>query len=366
MHRILVWSTLWLLLITSQAVHTQSPTDAWPIVEHCVSNATKPPADWHFDGTLLLSSFSRLHTYQQGWDTPRIQVFYSFDIPSSGQLSPDGKWFATIEGKRERVQVVTAWKTSKITIHSTDSKKKYTIPWENIFFASHSLNGHKLYWLDNQHLLYSKDDKELNEKWFVINPFTQEVKPWQNKFKPSTFAVAFSSDRSKALHYEQWDEYWTLADDEHEIKIPILGNVAWSSDSSRFVAYTMKPDTRDVADIALFDSEGNLIDHIFHIPDANEVFWDVWTANQMWSPNDQYILFAADHLYLADMNQKTVIDTCISTRSLTIAWSPSSTQIAIIESYDPKREVQIFDLDRWARYIVAYHSGSVIGWRTDD
>jgi hypothetical protein len=363
MRRIAIWTTFCTLLLITGYSHAQSTPDTWPIVEHCVGNATKPPVDWHFNGTLLLGSSKGLHTYQQGWNTPRIQVFGSKVIGSASQLSPNAHWYATINGQRQQEQVVTAFSIDTITVYNTTSDEKYVVPWKNIYFASHRVDGHTLYWLDNQHFLYSKDDSELNEKWFTVNPFTQEVTDWDSQISPSQFMFVFSPDRKNAAYSNWGNLFWIFTNGDYEVKVPIIGIAGWSPDSSHLAAYTATSDPFAVDNLVIYDRVGKQVQTVFHFPANVNILRD---SSQAWSTDGQYLLFASNNLYIADMGKKRVIDTCIPTNYLTVVWSPSSTQFAMVELYDRKRQVQIFDLDNWARYIVAYHSGSVIGWRTDD
>ncbi|MBI1282376.1 MAG: hypothetical protein GC179_29890 [Anaerolineaceae bacterium] len=361
MRRIAIWVTCCLLLITGYT-HAQSSPDAWPIVEHCVGSATKPPDDWHFDGTLLLKGFRPLHIYRQDWETPHIRVFRLDDIPNNGQLSPDNHWYATVIGIRTDSYnfLAASWKTNAIVVYNTLTEEKYTVDWQNTFSALHRLDGHGLYWLDNQHLLYSKGGGDGSwEVWFVINPFTGEVESWQGEVSPSQSLFTLSPDERKVLYWNA--STWTLNNDGQEIELPLLNDAAWNSNSTRFVGITNGLNGREDKDLVTFDLQGKLVDHIFSFSLNHSI-----RLQRGWSPDNQYLLFASDHLYLADMTEKRVIDTCIPTRSPTVAWSPASHQFALIDRFDSKHKVQIFDLDRWARYVVAYHAGSVIGWRSDD
>ena len=353
----------WLIVIP---VNAQAANTVWTLVEKCVAEATSAPNDWQFEGTLLLRSLGKLHAYNQDWDTPRILVFHTYDIPGTGLLSPDGRWFATIEGVREDVQMIATWQTESIEVHSTINDESYVVEWENFFSAVHRLYGHIPYWLDNEHLLYSMGDdtSDAGEQWFIINPFTQEVTPWEGNFSPSRLSFSLSPDGEKALHHDWGDLFWILENGETQIEIPIFANkITWHPDSTSFAGYTFHEDNRAVDQLVIFDLNGDITDTVFTIPSAIDYsFQEGYT----WSPDGRYLVFASERIYIADIQEEVVYDTCIPSRSVTVAWSPSSTQFAFIERYYTDREIQIFDIGEWVRYVVGYHSGEVIGWRNDD
>jgi hypothetical protein len=69
-------------------------------------------------------------------------------------------------------------------------------------------------------------------------------------------------------------------------------------------------------------------------------------------------------LYIADMEAKRIYKTCISTSS-GLASSLDGKLLAMIGGHGNPPPVMVLDLDDWALYTVAYHSGSIIGWRGD-
>jgi hypothetical protein len=131
----------------------------------------------------------------------------------------------------------------------------------------------------------------------------------------------------------------------------------------------------ELTNLILFDDEGNPLETIMQFPESGSIRTNIETntPNLIWSPDGRYLAFVtttfadpAINLYIADMLEKRVYDTCIET-SDGLAWSPDSNLLAIMDFYDykPHRPVMVLDLDDWALYTVAYHEGSIIGWRED-
>lgn len=361
----LLWLTVLLpLLLFSPVIHAQStdPNALWPIVEQCIPLETPAPA-WTFRGTLLMTSTGQLTAYQQGWETPQILVSYSLDIPGTGILSPDGRWFATISGVRGGTFPIAVWNTEAITVHSTGTDDMYSLKWETEFFASQRLYGHLLYWLDDEHLLYSTSNGYPEETWFVINPFTQAVTEWVGPFNPTQYIFSLSPDGQKALYYDWGDLFSILYNGEEEIEVPVYGVVTWHPDSSQFAAFTISDNARTMDVLALFDITGDVISTVYDVPPDEQVMWNM---GKTWSPDGRYLLFGTEMLYLADIDEQIVINTCIPTHSATIAWNPTSTQEAMIEQQHTDPEIQILDLTNWERYSVDNYDGAVIGWRVTE
>lgn len=356
---------VFITLLTLSFVHAQEATetpDAWPIEQRCIGALAKPPKDWTFPGAILLTSDGKLHAYQQGWSTPRILVFnneiYPFGI-GSAILSPNQRWYALVESTRTDYYNIWEVRTKAIHIYSTASSKHYIVKWETAWGGSvGGLSGHVLYWIDNEHLLYSKGDST-DEKWFVINPFSGEVTDWQASFNPSWDNFSLSPDAQKALYKYGMDINWTLFNGNQELQVR-LGQPSWRPDSQAFVGYTAPPDSLDVNRIVLLDLQGQITEIIMNLPERMEMGLD-----GVWSPDGRYFAFATNHLYIADMANRRLIDTCYSSERplfMSAAWSPDSSQLAFI-SYADRGKLQVLDLKIWERYVVAYHYGDVIGWR---
>jgi hypothetical protein len=364
MRRKLLLSLISFFLLPLETYAIQEAPETWPIEERCIGETTQAPANWKFEGTLLLRSSGKLHAYHQGWETPRILVFY--DADSGAVLSPDRRWLAVavIEGRTEETNFITTFKIDALHIYSTVSDEEYVVEWKNEYRAVHRVFGHRLYWLDNSDLLYSRDG-ELDETWYVINPFSGAISDWQGGFAPSNFEDVISPDAAKLLYHVDWTiPEWILDNGKEEFEIPLSERAVWKPDSSSFGGYIHKPDQFEADQLAIFDLNGNITDILFDVPESAS---PALNLRNNWSPDGRYFLFAVDQLYIADTQTKRVIDTCIaSSNYVTVVWSPSHPQFALVEPYSDSREVQIFDMEIWERYVVAYHSGEVIGWREDE
>jgi Tol biopolymer transport system component len=127
--------------------------------------------------------------------------------------------------------------------------------------------------------------------------------------------------------------------------------------------------------LELFDRDGVSLDVIFLEDNGYRVRSTFDEAmNIRWSPDGRYLAFITTtlsyptiiSLFIADMQEKHVYNTCIEPGD-GLAWSPDGTKLAMMDFYDFKRyrPVIILDLETWSLYTVAYHDGSVIGWRAD-
>jgi hypothetical protein len=351
---LLIWTTFGQQTV-AQSVQT------WPFEQRCFAEPAIPAEDWIFEGTLLLTSSRRLHAYQQGWETPRVLLFFPPELFERGLLSPDGRWFAAIVGDTRVDGVVTIMETEAIRVYSTATDETYEVEWKNTYSAVHRVSGHGLYWLDNEHLLYSLGDGP-DESWFIIDPFSGSVTEWRAEFTPSWFDFILAPDALKAIYTEYNYPYWLVHNGEDEIEVNIWNNAIWQPDSQYFAAFTRRIESYGADTLTLFDLNGNVTDVVFNIPEGVSPA----LPSNGWSKNARYFLFTVQNLYLADTQAKQVIDTCIpATFYLTAEWSADGSQIAIVEPYNDKREIQILDLDLWERYVVGYHSGEIIGWRAE-
>lgn len=354
-----------ILLTTTVFVWAQAPQEEmWPVTERCVGDATGPPADWSFEGTLILTSSGRVHTYRYEWETPRIILFES-NVIGERKLSPDANWVAVVEGRR--IESFYGWSTivgfdvDAIAVHSTTTDESYTIEWENEYTAQTRLIGHELHWIDNEHLLYSKDiDGE--ENWYVINPFTGEIENWEKPFSPSAFDFILSPDADSAV-IVNWSSNGLLVHNEARYGLDFRAyDIYWKPDSMFFAAYSRPETEHTINSFALFDLFGQRIQTLMTIDEDDEYAG----LRNPWSPNERYLLFGVNTLHIADFQEQVIIDTCIPVRLWdTVAWAATNDQFVFRRTYDDDREIQIVDMARWERYIVGYHYGAVIGWRAD-
>jgi hypothetical protein len=345
-----------LLLIVPSGIQAQSDEEPWSIVEQCISMEINPPPDWTFDGTLILSSSYRVHTFRQGWTTPRIVAFYRDDVLSYA-LSPDGRWFGVVVGSSDIVNMSGTFRPTEINVFSTIDDTFYSIPWRNTYSGQHYVFGHRLYWADNTHLLYSTGDWR-DEAWFLIDPLTSEIIPWDRSFDPSgSTDFTLAPDGQKAL-WSNWPGGLLFIDtDESEIEVRNTASWGiWHPSSDYFLTQTFPEDHSNLGDLLMLDLNGDIVHDIYDTQES--------VHSSAWSYDGRYLAFVDDHLYIADLDTQQVIDTCIASNA-TLAWSPTQNQLAVVGG-NRDRAIRIIDFDRGASYIVGYHGGGIIGWRADD
>ncbi len=341
--------------------------DAWAIEQRCLPEpSTTLPDDWSFDGTLILTSSNKLHAYRQEWETPHILLFSTgWNIPHSGQLSSDGKWFAVIKGDSDFSGVVTDWTLDEIRVIDTSDGTHFTVDWDTGFGATHTLYGRFLEWLPDNKLLYSKteSDESDHETWYVIDPFTREVTDWESNIDPHQSRFYLAPDGQKAV-YDNYSGFF-LHNGQAEIQLPVT-IASWNPDSTQFATSIIDED-RQLIRYSLFDVNGTEITTLAPIPEGiNRTSVFPRDTNNAWSSDGRYLLFTLDRLYIADTESEILIDPCIESDYVSMAWSQDSSQLAIIDRRNDDGKIQIIDFSRWERYIVGYHFGEVIGWRADD
>ena len=339
--------------------------EGWAIEERCLPEPTTIlPDGWSFEGTLILTSQYKIHTYRQEWETPRIIVQNTYpDIPNNGALSPDGKWFATVIGTRTQGQTLISWDSSAIQITDTNTAEKYIVDWDNSFTALHSLYGHGLYWLPDNKLLYSMGGGSGGrEFWHVIDPFTNTSIPWEGDFPLPIQHFILSPNAQMRIYGGSEPEFRSdafLYNGIEEIHLPTHpAYVFWHPNSTQFASVVVA-EPRVPIRYSLFDLEGIEIAFLASIPEGIPAR----QFNNAWAHNGQYLLFHINRLYIADIESKMLIDPCIETPIGDVAWSSDNSKLAIVED----GKIQIIDFNLWERFTVGYHTGGgVIGWRADD
>lgn len=346
--------------------------DGWPIEERCAAQSETSPTQWKYDGTILMSGWAGLHGISSKHDTPYIVRFGLFDGRVNPIFSPNGLWVA-----QERVYITChqcmrlEYVPYEIIVTSlTEPLIKYTIPieekWKDVLYDFRDI---PFLWYDNEHVIFFNT---------VINPFLGTITHPDYLTLPSGW---FSPDKtrnvSKPARYSLGGTLLTSLNGEHLFKryrdFSEFSNVFWLPDSSHFIAKTgaARSSANQIywdSQLFLFDRDGNLIDLIFETTAKNQFAqpssWHSLTIN------GRYFLFHGYRinrqtpvLYVADLIEKRIYDTCFEYPIESGFVSPKVHQFAFVEVDD--NSVKIFDLDTWAIYPVGYHQGNILFWRTE-
>jgi hypothetical protein len=376
------WIILFLLLATfiSQA-QDENATQGWDIIERCVSEATEPPDDWTYDGTILATGWAGIHGINAAWETPSVLHFETTPTRGdyygvSSSIAPNGLWYAELY-----VSVLTPGymgrpnhRAEEIIVSSlVNSYQTYRIelPWIPSYdWATYRTLPPLLYWWDDNHLLFQRT---------LINPFTSEITEMETLWY--LWRDELSPDRTRMVHIQALDELMSESNsylwifDEGSIDFDFtfgFSEVDWANNSRFFVAVA-RPERERLDEenryIVLVDADGNLKeDYVFEV--AGYAGIEVFPATIVdgISSSNRYFLIHAPGpegrvLYIADTHTAIIYRTCIGYQN--VVWSPYTEQVALIPSGEGQRPVQIFDLEDWQVYIVAYHDGRIIGWRED-
>ena len=392
---------LFALFIVAPLAAQDTPADTgWSVEQRCVGDPTPPPADWTYDGTILLTGYAGIHGVDAAWETPRVLTFLNEDNLWGGALSPDGSWYASPRGYftiTESYNGITEIHELRVFPVNGQRDTYFSIPYETEFYQyTHG----QVYWKDNSQFLY----------FDMMNPFTGVVQAWQQPeyvwdAEPYTRQY-FSPDWKRQVFYgyvetatgSVWD--WKINDlvnNEILRTLNITSPVAWKPDSSGFGAVITDGADIPTYSLGLFDRDGVQGDVIVSAPDREFGLFAIG-----WSADSRYLAFidfpfnyymvegkaysfayydSGNTLYIADMQEKNVIDTCLTVGE-GIAWSPQYgvEQLALMPPGEGLKDVLILDLDAGAlhpiaKQLVTYNRRiyqgrkssytSIIGWRTD-
>lgn len=388
-------------IFTLISAQTSDDFEAWEFVSQCVAEPTAPPADWGFDGAVLLTGEFGIHAIDANIATPYVVAFLRDVVPGgiSAGLSPDGQYYATVRGIEDRNQPINArvWDIFELHLYGMSATGgDIVFPLEQDYEYGVGLDR-RLYmrWFDDQNLLYTIEEGVSNGLWVndvepaIINPFEPDdpIREWANQVNPMQNRSAFfpAPDWERAILNTTEAVFdpaeWQIVDIESGdvIAEPDLADFiepVWSPDSSQFVA-EIEQETDDdfVYQVALFDADGDQTDVLLTLASGERLMtaFESDVRHVRWSDDGRYLAFITTTLsfptnitlYIADTETRTVTDTCIYTED-GIAWSPDSTQIALFPRlvYEPRQELLIFDLEDWAQYGTGrFHEGRIIGWR---
>ncbi len=365
----------------------------WKAVERCAGEPVISPEDWTFPGSILMGGFYGIHALSADFETPYVVAFLDYNrmVPGGAGLSPDGRWYAVLEGYRSRVNrdnYQVELTVTDIVVYSTSlARQQHRVPWFNTH-TNAEFKYPQMRWLDDTHLIYENGDSKV----MVINPFKEVNTPWDRQLTPTVMGWNYTEilfpapDWSRALYYPNDGRDKMGIYDVQEFR-PIRRfrtapnpEIAWTVDSNYFAAETVEDDSFS---ITIFDRGGIPIHALPVLSPGERVVrvsppFEFDQHTLLWSPDSQYLVFSTSRtIYIADLQKKTVIDTCLpSTEGL--AWSPDSTRIAfLVLNSTAHREsvpIYVYDVSTGDFLIAAYKTlrlrlgenhNQIIGWRED-
>lgn len=398
MCKLLLGLCLLILVLPDLSLTAAAPTQSsWPIERRCVAELT-PPKDWTFPGSILMSGSYGIYAIQAAWSTPRVAVFLKSNW-YEWILSPDGHWLVTtdqIEDNRGLTNDPTSVQVKGFKVYSTwNPKKTYTIPWQaNYTFEAGTGNTKEYFdqsvrWWDNEHLVYvnqgSKGIWEDGSQLVLINPFNQQIASLPNNLEKATYLLlpnsiySASPDHTRLVAHPLTSTYYELYDlnldqpltQNLENNIRWVAEVIWKPDSQAFVNLVR---VGNGYSIMLYDRNGKVLDKL---AEGGNAFFDYRSGG--WSPTGDYLIFLReagflaggdkiDELYLANLSERKIINTCLRVSRKSFAWSPDDRLLSFIGPGQKGATpfVKILDIKNWRAYTVAQHKGAIIGWRAEN
>jgi hypothetical protein len=345
---------------------TEEAPQGWPIVERCVGEPLVPPADWSFEGTILATGWAGIHGIHAEWDTPRILIFENGWYPFEAGLSPNGEWYAAIQ-HQINLYAVPALRVSSYGLRIYSTKDR------NIsYFYDISGGTQEVFWLDNERVVYIALGTHL------LYPFTGESTGYsgtvdlQLLVAPDASWASHSSYSLTSWYFEELENYQTLYEATN-------GYATAFSPNSQFIAFHKQIENSDsekvfIGSVVFLNQNGELLDTVYVAEESfgsQSVF--IWDTNA-WSKDGRYYSFAirtnndsfSGILYLADLQDRVIINTCLEVYSNGLEWSPSENKLIATSTNFEQYPLQIVNLDLWqAYYLPQFHQGKLIGWRAD-
>jgi len=391
-----------LFAISLFATHTATAQDAttlpeaWEIVERCITTPTEPPDDWTFDGTIITYRYrDGVHGFRS--DTPS-RYYIAFDngteYGQAGSFSPNGQWFAVYTGHQTSYGLSASYySVDNLRVVSTSpARETYLIPWQARTFSSGGMiHSPPIRWDSDSTIVtngYLPTDQTLTTGDFSINPFTAEFVPYVRDTTSSNEYTALSPDGTRAITIELGDNgYGTMVEQRqylYDIDEEIAISDLWATNGDNeiglrlWLPYTdfgiqppfwtpnsqlliSKSTFNDQSAVVSFTRDGALESVIFsgHIlqPELAETGTSLALVGST-SADDEL------SLYIADLETRTVYNTCINPSHYRVAISPTGDQVAVsIGGNDGF--VYVVDLNEWAAYRLDLAANDVIAWFAD-
>jgi hypothetical protein len=361
---------LLMLCLSISVIQADDEPAGWPVEQRCIT-PTKPPKGWTFDGTLItMGNDWKIRGLRSDLPTSYIIAFGGKDYTSASSLSPNGNWLAVPNGWSSH-----AWGNYRefhilrIHVYSTDVRQKtYSIPWKSEVqsLSEDYLPGPQ--WLgDTQFYIYR------NVKSSIINPFTREIIPFDNRLNGPGFV---SPDKTRTLINQFFGNEFVGVELQDTAAKQQLAQLKvglhpmpqiWKPDSSEFATVTSEQVGKSRIILYSRDGkQGNII--------AEDGALDGYS--RAWSPDSRYLMFyhytqdaqgLSYTIWIADTQQKKVIDTCLPTSWLgQAAWASDSQRVLATVIDNQVSYATIINLADQTAYRVQKDVFRILGWRPAD
>ena len=371
------------LVLTSIAQDEDNGFEPWPIIERCLPDPSEPPADWDFDGQVLMRGWAGLHILSSDFDTTRVAVW--MDRPweldaGSGRLSPNGqrviRWdydYVVEANPSGPVNAFLNYTYYDIEVVNIDTGETQVFPWPARLSLS---NGPYPWppagplWIGNERFVSFGGGGDTGYQ--VGDVLTGDVSAWSGDALRD-YEVSISPDGTRLINYSA---LYDLTE-QTQISENAVGTnqdltwAVWAPDSSHFADFVTDGYPDNTRYLTIFDRDGELVsqpiaqtDHRLVIeglsPDATQLLFTEWRYP---APSSISEPPEPDRPpFLIDLKEQVIYDLCIpSVNGWT--WSPDGVYAATIMG-DGQSPVVVIDWDEWQPYIVAYHTGWVLMWRS--
>jgi WD40 repeat protein len=338
--RLLRFTALTVIFSISLTIYAQSTDQLtnWSVIRDCFPVPEPRPDDYTFNG------FIASYVSDDGIRALRSETFTTYYLAFAGSnfiemaaFSPDGRWLTVPYGFIETAAAFDIrYRVGELRVMTTGTFPQISarLPWQASFQQG---NFTRIRWLDGEAFLYPQGSFLDGQSMQQVQPFTgavssadgrqyQDLSPDETRgFQPITGRLAlFDIQRPSedALAY-------------FPVQQANLSSIVWSPDSSQFAA--LEADTDAARWLTLYSRDGTSIARVFDLTTEHLL------ANLRWLPDSTKLAFTAydpydneNTLYLADITNQTVRDTCIllNTRytqppTEALAWSPDSASLAL-------------------------------------
>jgi hypothetical protein len=363
----LICALVFAAILTATTVAQEVAAPSWAIVERCLLNPTVPDEGWTFNGEILMRGWGGIHAVNTTLETPYVIHW------GRGVLSPDGQWILTQEVDSFTEQLTGGGPMgiyhrfySDIVVENLTTGETIVFPWEA--YISESSGPYPFgpavpLWLGNNRFVTFYGFNGVETK--VGDLQTGEITTWTD-IGLDDYEYSISLDQTRAIYYA------TLHDlsDNQPIRDDIVATnydltfTVWSRDSSVF-ADVITDFNDNSKTLSLFDRNGNVVATPLRLENSR-------INLGAWSPDNNYFSLTVHtynphnppewHSYLLDMQERKIYDLCIDYAN-GWAWSPDGTQFATLLG-EGQQPVVVVEMVEWQPYIIAYHTGAVLRWRS--